>query len=255
MTEFSANVQNIEIREALHHFTVGGPLGSLLDADHDALGDGRMLAFETEHLLQLDERGAVPVLLYLFRRIEQRLDGSPTLILLDEAWSYLQHELFRERLKDWLKTMRRRNAAVVLATQQISDLANSGIADIVLENCATKILLPNSEARTPNSRAFYNQIGLNERELDLIELSIPKKHYYMTSNLGRRLVDLGVGRVALSWVGVNGREERKLVETMIGRHSHGWRTEWLRLKGLHEWANYLGSLENENEEISTWASA
>ena len=52
--------------------------------------------FETENLLQLDDKAVIPVLLYLFRRIEQRLDGSPTLILLDEAWSYLQHELFRE---------------------------------------------------------------------------------------------------------------------------------------------------------------
>src|SRR5581483_1829338 len=94
LTEFSATVQDQEIRAALEHFTLSGALGFLLDAEHDGLGDGRMLAFETEHLLQLDDRAVVPVLLYLFRRIEQRLDGSPTLILLDEAWSYLQHELF-----------------------------------------------------------------------------------------------------------------------------------------------------------------
>ena len=113
-----------------------------------------MLSFETENLLQLDDKAVIPVLLYLFRRIEQRLDGSPTLILLDEAWSYLQHQLFRDRLRDWLKTMRRKNAVVVMATQQISDIANSEIADIVLENCPTKILLPNPEARTANSRVF-----------------------------------------------------------------------------------------------------
>jgi type IV secretion system protein VirB4 len=134
LTEFSADVQDMEIRDALQHFTVMGPLGPLLDAECDSLGDGRMLAFETENLLQLDDKAVIPVLLYLFRRIEQRLDGSPTLILLDEAWSYLQHELFRGRLKDWLKTMRRKNAAVVMATQQISDIANSQIADVVLEN-------------------------------------------------------------------------------------------------------------------------
>ena len=156
-----------------------------------------MLSFETENLLQLDDKAVIPVLLYLFRRIEQRLDGSPTLILLDEAWSYLQHELFRDRLRDWLKTMRRKNAVVVMATQQISDIANSEIADIVLENCPTKILLPNAEARTANSRVFYSRVGLNEREMEILEVSIPKKHYYVVSKLGRRLVDLGVGRVAL----------------------------------------------------------
>src|SRR5579872_590499 len=254
LTELSANVQDMEIRDALQHFTVMGPLGPLLDAESDSLGDGRMLAFETENLLQLDDKAVIPVLLYLFRRIEQRLDGSPTLILLDEAWSYLQHELFRDRLKDWLKTMRRKNAVVVMATQQISDIANSPIADIVLENCPTKILLSNAESKNPGSREFYNRVGLNERELEILQVSIPKQHYYVVSTLGRRLVNLGIGRVALSWVGVNGREERQIVESVMEQYSDSWRAEWLRLKGLPQWAQYYQSLEemvpeqNEDEE-------
>jgi len=243
LTELSANVQDMEIRDALQHFTVMGPLGPLLDAETDSLGEARMLAFETENLLQLDDKAVIPVLLYLFRRIEQRLDGSPTLILLDEAWSYLQHELFRDRLKDWLKTMRRKNAVVVMATQQISDIANSPIADVVLENCPTKILLPNAESKNPGSREFYNRVGLNERELEILQVSIPKQHYYVVSTLGRRLVNLGIGKVALSWVGVNGREERQIVESVMDQYRESWRPEWLRLKGLHQWAQYYESLE------------
>ncbi|HLG95319.1 MAG TPA: hypothetical protein VKX49_03290 [Bryobacteraceae bacterium] len=243
LTELSANVQDMEIRDALQHFTVMGPLGPLLDAETDSLGEARMLAFETENLLQLDDKAVIPVLLYLFRRIEQRLDGSPTLILLDEAWSYLQHELFRDRLKDWLKTMRRKNAVVVMATQQISDIANSPIADVVLENCPTKILLPNAESKNPGSREFYNRVGLNERELEILQVSIPKQHYYVVSTLGRRLVNLGIGKVALSWVGVNGREERQIVESVMEQYRESWRAEWLRLKGLHQWAQYYESLE------------
>jgi type IV secretion system protein VirB4 len=247
LTELSANVQDLEVRDALQHFTVAGPLGSLLDADVDTLGSGRFLSFETENLLQLDEKAVIPVLLYLFRRIEQRLDGSPTLILLDEAWSYLQHSLFRDRLRDWLKTMRRKNAAVVMATQQISDIANSEIADVVFENTATKILLPNAESKNPGSRHFYERLGLNARELDILQNAIPKKHYYVISKLGRRLVDLGMGRVALSWVGVNGREERQLVETVMDRFPDSWRAEWLRLKGLNDWADYFESQTAEGE--------
>ena len=105
LTEVSANVQEMEVRDALQHFTLAGPLGSLLDADEDMLGQGRFLTFETEHLLQLDDKSVLPVLLYLFRQIEKRLDGSPTLVLLDEAWVYLRHGLFRDRLRDWLKTL------------------------------------------------------------------------------------------------------------------------------------------------------
>src|SRR6202051_2502125 len=246
LTELSANVQDTEIRDALQHFTVMGPMGSLLDADHDMLGNGRFLSFETENLMQLDDKAVIPVLLYLFRRIEQRLDGSPTLIILDEAWSYLQHQLFRNRLKDWLKTMRRKNAGVIMATQQISDIANADIADVVLENCPTKILLPNAESKNPGSREFYDRIGLNERELEILQVSVPKQHYYVVSKLGRRLVDLGVGKVALSWVGVNGREERQIVESVMERFPDTWREEWLRLKHLSSWADYFGSLEQES---------
>jgi type IV secretion system protein VirB4 len=247
LTELSAEVQDTEIREALQHFTVMGPMGQLLDADYDMLGDSRFLSFETENLMQLDDKAVMPVLLYLFRRIEQRLDGSPTLVLLDEAWSYVRHELFRTRLRDWLKTMRRKNAVVVMATQQISDIANSDIADVVLEHCPTKILLPNAEAKNPASRGFYQRVGLNERELEILQVSIPKQHYYVVSPLGRRLVDLGVGKVALSWVGVNGREERQMVEGVMKQFPDSWRSEWLRLKGLEKWADYLSSLEEQYE--------
>lgn len=242
LTELWANVQNIEIREALEVYTGQGPLGSLLDAEYDSLGEGRFLAFETENLLNLDQRAVLPVLLYLFRRVEQRLDGSPTLILLDEAWSYLGHELFRARLKDWLKTMRRKNAVVVMATQQISDIANSEIADVILQNTATKILLPNAEAKNTGSRDFYARVGLNERELAILQEAIPKRHYYVISALGRRLVNLGLGKVALSFVGVNGREERQTVEEVMALWGARWRSAWLRSKGLAEWAEYLESL-------------
>ncbi len=251
ITELNANVQDPDVREALEYFTVAGPLGALLDANEDNLGNGRFLAFEMENLLQLDDKAVVPTLLYLFRRIEQRLDGSPTLVLLDEAWSYLRHSLFRERLRDWLKTLRKKNAAVVMATQQISDIAHSDISDVILENCHTKILLPNAECKTPGMRDFYERIGLNERELDLLQVAIPKQHYYVVSKIGRRMVDLGLGKVALAWVGVNGREERQAVEELLVEHPSTWREEWLRLKGLPKWSTYFEELK----EVSPCTSA
>jgi type IV secretion system protein VirB4 len=248
LTELSANVQDMEVRDALQHYTLAGPLGSLLDADEDVLGSGRFLTFETENLLQLDDKSVLPVLLYLFRRIEKRLDGSPTLVLLDEAWVYLKHGLFRERMRDWLKTLRRMNGVVVMATQQLSDICNSEIADVILENCPTKILLPNAEAQTPNSKSFYDRVGLNDTELNLIQTSVPKQHYYVLSPMGRRLISLGIGRVALSWVGVNGREERQLVESVMEKFPDSWRSEWLRLRGLPKWADYLDRMAEDSQQ-------
>jgi type IV secretion system protein VirB4 len=239
LTELRTNVQDEAVQSALQHYTLGGPLGQLLDAEEDGLGRRKFLVFETEHLLQLDEKAVLPVLLYLFRQIEKRLDGSPTLVLLDEAWSYIKHDLFRERLREWLKTMRKMNGVVVMATQQLSDILNSEISDVILEACPTKILLPNAESKSPHSRAFYERVGLNERELDILQSSIPKQHYYVVSPLGRRLVDMGVGNVALSFVGVNGREERQLADQVRAEWGKHWQAEWLRFRGLPQWAEYL----------------
>jgi type IV secretion/conjugal transfer VirB4 family ATPase len=242
LTELVANIQDTEVREALNYYTLGGAMGHLLDSSQDMLGSGRFLTFETEHLMNLGDKAVVAVLLYLFRRIEKRLDGSPTLVPLDEAWVYLRHPLFRERVRDWLKTLRKLNGVVLLATQNLSDIFNSPIRDVVLESCPTKILLPNAEAANPASRQFYESIGLNETEVDIVQKSIPKRQYYVVSADGRRLIGLRLGGVALSFVGVSGREELQLAEEVIDDYGDRWQPEWLRMRGLGDWAAYY---ENE----------
>jgi type IV secretion system protein VirB4 len=233
----------MRVREALEYYTLAGPMGHLLDAQEDMLGSGRFLTLETEQLMNLGDKAVVAVLLYLFHRIEKRLDGSPTLVPLDEAWVYLRHDLFRERLREWLKTLRKLNGVVLLATQSLSDIFNSPIRDVVLESCPTKILLPNAEANNPASREFYDRIGLNERELEIIQTSLPKRQYYVISPLGRRLINLGLGGVALSFVGVNGREEREAAHALMRLEPDRWQSEWLRSHGLADWADYLSGLE------------
>lgn len=248
LTELSANVQDAELREALQYYTLAGTMGHLLDADADMLGDGRFLTFETEHLMGLGDKAVVAVLLYLFRQIEKRLDGAPTLVPLDEAWVYLRHPLFRERVRDWLKTLRKRNAAVVLATQNLSDIFHSPIRDVVLESCPTKILLPNAEASNPASREFYESLGLNEREIGLVQTSIPKRQYYVISPVGKRLISLGLGEVALAFVGVSGREELARVQQFMLQYGDEWQTEWMRSRGLRDWAEFYALVRDGVEE-------
>lgn len=248
LTELSANVQDAELREALQYYTLAGTMGHLLDADADMLGDGRFLTFETEHLMGLGDKAVVAVLLYLYRRIEKRLDGAPTLVPLDEAWVYLRHPLFRERVRDWLKTLRKRNAAVVLATQNLSDIFHSPIRDVVLESCPTKILLPNAEASNPASREFYDSLGLNEREIGLVQTSIPKRNYYVISPVGKRLISLGLGEVALAFVGVSGREELARVQQFMLQYGDEWQAEWMRSRGLRDWAEFYELVRDGVEE-------
>jgi type IV secretion system protein VirB4 len=250
LTDFCATIQQMEVREALELYTLGGAWGQLLDAKDDSLGFSRFMVFEMEKLMtsgQSNEKAVTAVLLYLFRQIEKRLDGSPTLIPLDEAWVYLRHALFRDYLRDWLKTLRKKNAAVLLATQNLSDVLNSQIKDVVLESCPTKVLLPNAEASNPASRAFYESVGLNEREIEIVQTALPKRQYYVVSVEGRRLISLGLGGVALSFVGVNGEEERDKVDAVIAANPDNWRECWLRERDLKDWADWVSEIERGQE--------
>jgi type IV secretion system protein TrbE len=237
LTEFVAELQDDELRQALSHYTLAGPMGSLLDAEEDSLVEGAFQAFEMEHLMGMGEKNIVPVLLYLFRQVEARMDGRPTLVALDECWLMLAHPLFREKVREWLKTWRKKNALVFLATQELADVMNSSIRDVILASCPTKILLPNPEANESSSRPMYELIGLNDREIELLSLATVKRDYYYKSPLGRRIFSFGFGPVALSFVGASGQEDIRTAKRLIDTCGENWPAEWLRQRGLSEWAD------------------
>jgi type IV secretion system protein VirB4 len=237
LTEFVAELQDDGMRQALSQYTLAGPMGSLLDAEEDSIVDGAFQAFEMEHLMSMGEKNIVPVLLYLFRQIEARMDGRPTMVALDECWLMLSHPLFREKVREWLKTWRKKNALVFLATQELADVMNSPIRDAILASCPTKILLPNPEANESSSRPMYEVIGLNDREIQILAHATVKRDYYYKSPLGRRIFSFGFGPVALSFVGASGQEDIRAVRRLIETHGQAWPAAWLRQRGLNGWAD------------------
>lgn len=239
ISDFVSGVQMREIKDALHHYTVDGPMGQLLDAERDSLSLGAFQCFEIEQLMNMGERNLVPVLTYLFRRIEKRLDGAPSLIVLDEAWLMLGHPVFRDKIREWLKVLRKANCAVVLATQSISDAERSGIIDVLKESCPTKICLPNGAAREPGTREFYERIGFNERQIEIIANAIPKREYYVATPEGRRLFDMSLGPVALSFVGAAGKEDLKRMRSLKSEHGRSWPVHWLQSRGVSDAASLL----------------
>ena len=78
-----------------------------------------------------------PALLYLFHRIDERLDGSPTMILIDEAWKALDDPMFAARIRDWLKTLRKRNAMIGFATQSAATRSTARSLRRIVEQTAT----------------------------------------------------------------------------------------------------------------------
>ncbi len=239
LSDFVSGVQMREIKDALHHYTVDGPMGLLLDAEKDGLMLGAFQCFEIEHLMNMGERNLIPVLTYLFRRIERRLDGAPSLIILDEAWLMLGHPVFRNKIREWLKVLRKANCAVVLATQSISDAERSGIIDVLKESCPTKICLPNGAAREPGTREFYERIGFSERQIEIVSNAIPKREYYVVSIEGRRLFDMSLGPVALSFVGASGKDDLKRIRALKSKHGKSWPIHWLDTRGIRDAASRL----------------
>ena len=242
LSDFVSGVQHREIKTALHHYTVDGPMGQLLDAEEDGLSLGLFQTFEIEQLMNMGERNLVPVLLYLFRRIEKRLTGAPSLIILDEAWLMLGHPTFRDKIREWLKVLRKANCAVVLATQSISDAERSGIIDVLKESCPTKVCLPNGAAREPGTRGFYERIGFNERQIEIVATATPKREYYVSSPEGRRLFDMALGPVALAFVGAAGKDDLKRIRTLLDQFGPDWPAHWLSLRGIGDATEILTQL-------------
>lgn len=108
----------------------------------------------------------------------------------------LSHPTFREKIREWLKILRKANCSVVMATQSLTDALNSGIFDVLVENCLTKILLPNAEAdkegtdKVPGPLDLYKAIGLNDVEIEIIKNATRKRDYYYLSSEGKRLLSL-----------------------------------------------------------------
>jgi type IV secretion system protein VirB4 len=188
--------------------------------------------------MSMGESNVIPVLLYLFRRIEKSLNGQPALLVLDEAWVMLGHPVFVKKLREWLKTLRRSNCAVVLATQSLSDAAKSGIFDVLVESCPTKILLPNEEADKrgveglPGPFELYTSMGLNETEIALLKNATRKRDYYFMSTEGRRMFDMELGPIARSFLGVSSKEEIARVREFVADHGEAWPFAWLEARGV-----------------------
>ena len=214
LTGLSLLLQSNALKSALLPYTLEGPFGALLDGAEDQLALADVHCFETETLM--GQPGAVPpVLSYLFHRLEEKFDGRPTLLLLDEAWLFLDNPLFAARIREWLKVLRKKNVAVIFATQSLADICSSSIAPAIIESCPQRIFLPNDRAIEPQSRAAYENLGLNERQIDLIARATPKRDYYLQSRRGNRLFDLALGRIALALCGASDPASQRLIDRLL----------------------------------------
>ena len=234
ITGLAVLLQSNDLKQALRSYCIGGPYGRLLDAEAEHLGSSDVQAFEIEGLVGTG--GAPAVLSYLFHRIGDRLDGRPTLLIIDEGWLALDDEGFAGQLREWLKTLRKKNASVVFATQSLSDIDGSTIAPAIIESCPTRLLLPNERAIEPQITAIYRRFGLNDRQIEILARAAPKRDYYCQSRRGNRLFELGLSEVGLALCAASAKSDQALIADTLAEHGRdGFLDAWLRVRGV-EWA-------------------
>lgn len=243
MTGLAVLLQSNDLKQALRAYCVGGPYGRLLDAETEQLGSAEVQAFEIEGLVGT---GAAPaVLSYLFHRIGDRLDGRPTLLIIDEGWLALDDDAFAEQLREWLKTLRKKNASVIFATQSLSDIDGSAIAPAIIESCPTRLLLPNERAIEPQITAIYRRFGLNDRQIEILARATPKRDYYCQSRRGNRLFELGLSDVGLALCAASSKSDQALIAEICAEHGQdGFLAAWLKAHGLDWAADLIPDLTN-----------
>jgi type IV secretion system protein TrbE len=237
LTGVSVLLQSQTLKRALQPYCLGGPYGRLLDAEAEQLGAARVQVFETEGLIGTGAASAV--LAYLFHRIESRLDGRPTLLIVDEGWLALDDQGFAGQLREWLKTLRKKNASVIFATQSLSDIDGSAIAPVIIESCPTRLFLPNERAIEPQITAIYRRFGLNDRQIEILARATSKRDYYCQSRRGNRLFELGLGAIALAFTAASSKSDQAAIAKILGEHGRGgFVAGWLAHRGLG-WAAEL----------------
>jgi len=133
------------------------------------------VGFDMTQILD-DAAVRTPAMMYLFHRVEERLDGSPAIIVVDEGWKALDDEVFVRRIKDWEKTIRKRNGIVGFATQSAQDALESKIASAIIEQAATQIFMANPKAR---SEDYVDGFGLTPHEYEIIRTLPDDAHCFL----------------------------------------------------------------------------
>jgi len=153
-----------------------GAYAWLFDNERDELDlTARTIGFDLTQILD-DPAARAPAMMYLFHQVEQRLDGSPTIIVIDEGWKALDDAVFVQRIKDWEKTIRKRNGIVGFCTQSAQDALTSQISSAIIEQAATQIFMINPKAREDD---YCRGFGLTSHELDLVRRLPDSTHCFL----------------------------------------------------------------------------
>ena len=253
LTQLYFQLQNDALRAAVGYYTAEfGNYGQLLDARRDDMRGGDYQVFELKHLLAFrDDRITAPVLAYLLHGINRRLTGRPTYIPVDEGRLAMKKSALADQIADWSISLRKENVALELATQDPSNLADSPYRYELMESYPVHFFLPNPRM-TRDGMQQYRNMGLNDREVEIVRTAQPQRQIYYKTPLGARLFELAAGPLAHAFLSASdGRsmtDTRADVDALIAAQGAAWPAEWLRRRGLGRWAEHVSAAEPETSK-------
>ena len=116
----------------------------------------------------------------------------------------------QEALKPW----RKRNAAMVLATQTVDDFASADMLRTVIESCPTKLLLANPAL---DRRQYGELFQMNEQELDLLAHLMPRHQILLKRPSLTKVLTLAVDPKSY-WIYTNTPIDNERVDAMFREH-------------------------------------
>lgn len=207
LTAFCSYLNKRQLLEAMQPYLSVSGFVSPLDGCDDLCLDNKVTTVELEGLFERSDISAGAILRHLFNLVERMRvkDKKPKAIVIDEAWLVLKDELFAKQLVSWLKTLRKDNIFVILATQSVDDLMSSSISRIFLDCIKTRIYLPNPAlGESRYSIKAYEDMGLNDNDIKTIARAVNKKHYYFVKNSNKALIELNLTDSELKLLSVSG---------------------------------------------------
>lgn len=196
ITAFQQYVQDADVKSGIQPYTFDGQYGSIFDAHESTLELARFTMIEMGVLMRFGSQCVTPALMYIFKFIESHFAeanddaGHPTLLVLDEAWVFLANQYFSERIDDWLRTLRKRRVAVVFATQDVVNAAESSISSTIISQCQTRFYLADPNATSEVISKYYTKFGLEPSEISALSMARMKRDYFYKSPAGARMFQL-----------------------------------------------------------------
>lgn len=235
-----------DIRTGIQPYTINGEYGRIFDAQDTNFSLSKWIMIEMGTLMKMGQQAVTPALFFIFRFIEKIYSkpngdptGDPTLLILDEAWVFLDNPFFAKKIEEWLVTLRKKRVFCVFATQEVAKAVKSSLSTTIISQCLTKIYLADTNASSEIVAGYYRYFGLEDNEIEALARARMKRDYFYKSPNGARMFELGLDKYQLALL----TPDHNLLDSLERQYGKNsgipLAEEIFTRKGINEYKQYL----------------